>query len=780
MASYLHPGVYIEEIPSGAKPIEGVATSVAAFVGVAHRGPAGEATLIGKYDDYVTQFGGVAGEDDAMGLAVQAFYLNGGGAAYICRLAGDGSAASSMSVNGEAAPGAGTTANPVLQISASSVGGWGDDVYVRVVKPDPNALLFTLEVGHREDGEFVPDEVFADLSMVEGDADYVLNRVNGNSLLIEVSLGDAANVGAVAEEYQGATLTGGAIPTTATHLSTGLASPLVLTLNINGKGAEQITVDAASFAVPLAGTAVDDDAASLAAEITGLVAAIGTDDAYQNFVCTYSAGTNRFSMTSAEEGSAASVEVYDGPLASLMGLSADTTATLTGAPVASGATVFSAGWVADPTLTLTIDGLDPIAVTLPLTAADLAGSNASDGATIALALQNAVRSARPSLASCKDFTCEYTGAREFVLSSGSSAVRVSGLSVADSDLAALLNLDSLSTPTLVLGRQREQGSATVIPVQTLGTLSQGVRLTGGSAPAPTALDYSGFYSNVLRKVRDVSIMLLPGQPWPSSGPHAVIDATLAHCEAMGNRMLIIDPPAGLELETAGDVTQLGLPTSTYTAIYYPWVDVANPFYNVDTNPNASATLRIAPSAFAAGQWAKTDGRRGVWKAPAGVEAQLNGAAGLAYNVEALEQDQLNPLGVNCYRRLPGYGSVIWGSRTLATKAKPEWRYVPVRRTAIFIEQSIYNGIQWAVFEPNDHPLWGSLRGNIGSFMNGLFRAGAFQGATAKDAYFVRCGLGDTMTQGDIDRGQVIVVVGFAPLKPAEFVIVRIQQKVGQQ
>ena len=140
----------------------------------------------------------------------------------------------------------------------------------------------------------------------------------------------------------------------------------------------------------------------------------------------------------------------------------------------------------------------------------------------------------------------------------------------------------------------------------------------------------------------------------------------------------------------------------------------------------------------------------------------------------------NPLGVNCVRKLPGYGRVIWGSRTLSTQADPEWRYVPVRRTAIFIEQSIYNGIQWAVFEPNDFPLWGALRSNIGAFMNGLFRAGAFQGGTAKDAYFVRCGLGDTMTQADIDRGQVIVIVGFAPLKPAEFVIVRIQQKVDQQ
>ena len=179
-------------------------------------------------------------------------------------------------------------------------------------------------------------------------------------------------------------------------------------------------------------------------------------------------------------------------------------------------------------------------------------------------------------------------------------------------------------------------------------------------------------------------------------------------------------------------------------------------------------------------WSKIDGRRGVWKAPAGVETGLLGVAGMQYIVEDGEQDVLNPLGVNCVRALPNFGSVIWGSRTLSTKANPEWRYVPVRRTAIMMEQSIYGGIQWAVFEPNNHLLWSALRANIGSFMDGLFRSGAFQGEKASDAYFVRCGLGDTMTQGDIDRGQVIVIVGFAPLKPAEFVIVRIQQKVGKQ
>jgi phage tail sheath protein FI len=221
-------------------------------------------------------------------------------------------------------------------------------------------------------------------------------------------------------------------------------------------------------------------------------------------------------------------------------------------------------------------------------------------------------------------------------------------------------------------------------------------------------------------------------------------------------MLIVDPEPGNELSSETEVNALGLPTSTYSVTYYPWVRIANPFYNPDSNPAAARTLLASPAAMAAGLWAKTDGRRGVWKAPAGIEFPLLGAASLEYVVEDPEQDFLNPAGVNAIRRLPGFGPVVWGTRTRSTRANPEWRYVPVRRTAIFIEESIYNGIQWAVFEPNDHRLWASLRANIESFLNGLFRVGAFQGEKSSDAYFVRCGLGQTMTQGDIDRGQVIV------------------------
>jgi len=788
MASYLHPGVYIEEISSGAKPIEGVSTSVTAFVGPANRGPVGAATLIGKYDDYADEFGNIVDEDDQMGLAVQAFYLNGGSAAYICRLAGEGSTSSSLDITGQGVAGGGPTANPVISITASSEGAWGDDVYIQILKPDQDSLSFDLSVGHQEQGEFVEDESFTGLTMVEDDDNYVITQVNGNSSLAEISLGDAAEIGGGSEQYQQATLTGGELDSSdATYFSAAITGAMNLTVNINSLGAELISIDPSGDFTGAHGT----DGNAVASAIQTTVQNLGTLGAYQSFTCEYSPGgaANRFVLRTDEDDSAASIEVYGGDLAEILRLDSEQTSVLTGAAVAGTADLFSSvasgvPFLAssdDNVLTLDIDNHGDFTITLDPDTLDLQADNADDGATIARAIQNAVRAENTAIASYKDFTCSYSPAREFVLSSGSSRIRRSGISITDGALANLLGLDSSDLPVEVLGRATEQGTSHVVPVATLGNLQQGQQLTGGSTTVPTALDYGDFYNSVLRKVRDVSIIVLPGEEWAADGfGNPIISQTLAHCETTKSRVLIIDPPEGIELDQAATVSRMALPTSTYSVLYYPWVDVANPFYNEDSNPNAAKTLTIAPSALAAGMWAKIDARRGVWKAPAGVEAQLNAVAGLQHNVEDLEQDQLNPLGINCYRKLPNYGSVIWGTRTLATKADPEWRYVPVRRTAIMIEQSIYHGIQWAVFEPNDNPLWASLRSNIGSFMNGLFRAGAFQGATSDEAYFVRCGLGDTMTQGDIDRGQVIVIVGFAPLKPAEFVIVRIQQKVNQQ
>jgi hypothetical protein len=421
------------------------------------------------------------------------------------------------------------------------------------------------------------------------------------------------------------------------------------------------------------------------------------------------------------------------------------------------------------TMTVTVDG-----AARPVTFAADDFDNTTTITDVAARIQELVVGSVVANPAVRDFTCDADN-NQLVLTSG-TRLAVSAAVVTGPGDGTDASID------LLLGDANDGTERT--GQESLNRLLSGaadeVSLDGGTNGAmPDKAAYDDVFS-AFEKYRDISIICLPGQTWNTASEQAIIDAAVAHAEKMKSRMVIIDPPAGTELKTEKSVTDLGFKPKTYSVVYYPWAKVANPFYNAETNPGVPTTVLVGPSGFAAGMWAKIDGRRGVWKAPAGVETALLGVAGLQYPVEDGEQDSLNPQGINCLRRMPGFGPVIWGARTLATKADPEWRYIPVRRTAIMIEQSIFNGIQWAVFEPNNHNLWASLRGNIGSFMDGLFRAGAFQGEKASDAYFVRCGLGDTMTQGDIDRGQVIVIVGFAPLKPAEFVIVRIQQKVAQQ
>jgi phage tail sheath protein FI len=209
-----------------------------------------------------------------------------------------------------------------------------------------------------------------------------------------------------------------------------------------------------------------------------------------------------------------------------------------------------------------------------------------------------------------------------------------------------------------------------------------------------------------------------------------------------------------------------------SALYFPWVRAPDPLQQ-------GALRNFPPCGFVAGIYARTDASRGVWKAPAGSEASLTGTAGLAIAMSDAENGQLNPHAVNCLRTLPVFGNVVWGARTLDGDdgRGSEWKYLPVRRTALFLEESLYRGTQWVVFEPNDEPLWAQIRLNIGAFMQRLFRQGAFQGTTPRQAYFVKCD-SETTTQADINLGIVNIFVGFAPLKPAEFVVIKIQQIAG--
>jgi phage tail sheath protein FI len=232
---------------------------------------------------------------------------------------------------------------------------------------------------------------------------------------------------------------------------------------------------------------------------------------------------------------------------------------------------------------------------------------------------------------------------------------------------------------------------------------------------------------------------------------------------------------GLSATGPADSTGASLinPSASNSAFYFPWVQAPDPM----------AGFRPAyfpPCGFVAGIYASTDATRGVWKAPAGIDASLTGALGLQYNLNDLQNGSLNVLGVNCLRQFPNFGNVVWGARTIAGSDAigSQWKYVPIRRLALFLESSLYQGTQWAVFEPNAEPLWGQVRLSIGAFMQGLFLQGAFAGTTPQQAYFVKCD-GDNNPTTSQALGILNISVGFAPLYPAEFVVIQIQQIMSQ-
>ena len=254
----------------------------------------------------------------------------------------------------------------------------------------------------------------------------------------------------------------------------------------------------------------------------------------------------------------------------------------------------------------------------------------------------------------------------------------------------------------------------------------------------------------------------------------VLSAATVYCEQR-RAMHLIDPPSDwkdMDAARSGFDT-FADPKSRNAALFFPRLRQPNLLRN-------NAVENFAPCGAIAGVFARTDTNRGVWKAPAGLDTVLVGVPQLSVPLTDAENGELNKLGINCLRSMPVSGRVVWGSRTLrgADQLADEYKYIPVRRTALFIEESLFRGLKWVVFEPNDEPLWAQIRLNVGAFMHNLFRQGAFQGSSPRDAYFVRCDK-DTTTQNDINLGVVNVLVGFAPLKPAEFVVLRLQQIAGQ-
>jgi len=240
-------------------------------------------------------------------------------------------------------------------------------------------------------------------------------------------------------------------------------------------------------------------------------------------------------------------------------------------------------------------------------------------------------------------------------------------------------------------------------------------------------------------------------------------------------IFIVDPPNtwNKKADARTDMQNGALGSHKNAAVFFPRLRKPDPLRD-------NQLRDFVPCGAVAGVIARTDSTRGLWKAPAGLDATLKGVPAMSIPLTDAENGELNPLGLNCLRAMGPAGRVIWGSRTLKghDQLASEWKYLPVRRVALYIEESLYRGTHWAVFEPNDEPLWAQIRLNLGAFMHNMFRQGAFQGSSPKEAYFVKCSK-ETTTQNDINLGIVNILIGFAPLKPAEFVIIKIQQMAGQ-
>ncbi len=756
-----YPGVYIEEVPSGVRTITGVSTSVTAFVGQAKRGPVNKAVHILSYSDFERNFGGLYA-DSQMSYAIHQFFLNGGTEAWVVRLAKDPTPAHLTLQNAIAAN--------ALEITALDEGKAGNSIEMGVDYQTSNpASTFNLSLNYtsKENPAEDRNETFLDLSMNSKDARYVEDKVNGISKLVKVErVHNLAGLGKGISES--GRLTDVAMLLDSTHnqfrISLNGANPIEIQINLP---ADVTGADAAQ---------------RLAALCTAIQTKVQTTAVGAGFTCTPNASSDGIVMTSGITGETSTVRVLGGlrnDAASRLklgtvngGVETDAVATIRPAEMPKHGTLTSgvlvnvdvSGATGVPRANnskfqISIDGYGPDMVDIGPTAA--AGANLQERLQdIAKRIQNAVQALKSANTAYNKFSCTVSGSK-LVLSSGSlgSGSRVVVTAVSGDGLASGLKLLAGIDGAVAV-------EAINIPLQG-GNENSFTDAEAYNIYIASRSDRQGIYA--LESVDIFNLLCLPGVA--DSG---ILMDTESYCRER-RAFMVADPPLSVKTpsEMSNLITGTALPKTEYGAVYYPWLKIADPSKGGKLNS-------FPPSGTIAGLYARTDSTRGVWKAPAGTDATLTGVQGVEYTLTDQENGTLNPLGVNCIRILTTYGAVAWGARTLrgADQMTSEYKYIPVRRMALYIEESLYRGMKWVVFEPNDEPLWAQIRLNVGAFMHNLFRQGAFQGTTPREAYFVKCDK-ETTTQNDINLGIVNIVVGFAPLKPAEFVIIKIQQIAGQ-
>ncbi|QHQ36682.1 phage tail sheath C-terminal domain-containing protein [Algicella marina] len=751
-----YPGVYIQEVPSGSRAIAGVPTSIAAFVGYTARGPVDEAVQIFSYADFERRFGGLHRDSD-LSYAVSHFFLNGGGTCWIVRIAENAAAAS---VDLQTSAGATT-----LTATASSEGAWGNALRITVDygTSDPlNTFNLTVAEVADQNGRLVTlrSETHRNLSMNDQSATYAVTAVNAASDLIE--LADANLAGAVA----GTSESGEILPATIAGLTDDNRQ---LAVSVDGSVFHQITLfdpgDNTMATLQNLADRIETQINQLdgisGVDVSpggpGIVATSGTTGRNSSIIFRNSAIQNAAQVLNlgiANGGREVAGASFTRPAKQ----------GITGGRVADFSAINAGDTVEIDLVNLTDLSTAITSVSIAFAATPTTLEEAATVIAAALAAET-----NPAFRDATVFAAD--GAIHIL--SGSSDPLL-GLSLPNGGAGAAGDALLLADTDAIYNVGAYQPGIG----QTAGAQVSGTSGSDGMPPAGTAQITgdrelkTGIFA--LEDASIFNILCLPGTP--ATGPNTgALAAAMAYAEERRAMMIVdIDPNVDTLDDARSWITDDAGPFSgTNTAAYFPRILLGDPLQQ--------NRLRSFPnSGLIAGLWARTDNQRGIWKAPAGIEAGLRGVRELDYTLSDPENGVLNPLGLNCLRTFPVYGTVAWGGRTLfgADARASEWKYIPVRRTALYIEESLYRGTQFAVFEPNDEPLWSQIRLSVGSFMNNLFRQGAFQGASPQEAYFVRCD-SSTTTQADIDLGIVNILVGFAPLKPAEFVIISLQQIAGQ-
>ncbi len=769
MPEYLAPGVYVEEINVGPVPIEGVGTSTAGFVGQTERGPTSP-RLITSWLQFQRWYGTHIGTGSYLSYAVQGFFQNGGQRVFVARVvnAATGTAALTMKdANGEDA----------LIVQAIGKGAWGNNILVRIKKGSqadlsarPPRDLFRLTILYYRDG--IPDpfidptdpkqlanklrknpdalEDYDNLSVVEGSANYVLSVVNPASQLIELSKpkADVAVKRPVDVDFQGhpqlMILAGDPA------LPPAQRPKLVVQGGTPGQWAAPLRVtvtpaqDGKTFTLAVTGR--DAQGNQVTKTYAGLVPASTDDNSVEKRVNADVGPIVRFRWGTTEGEkflpvSAPNVPQGDFPLtkgtknqaaaAQVEGLSGATLQVEAAQP---------GDWANSLKMSLSPQAT-PEMFDLTIQGKDAAGN---------------------------DFSKTYTG-----LSLSPSAPNY-----------FMTRVNEDTEPLLRVSWQGDPAMPVAVADQPLAAgptsgLSGGGGADGQDAKA-TIMDYAG---NELLPVNDrtglaglaaideIALLAVPDEVNTNITNSAEItNMVLDQCETLKDRFAVLSIAGGQGLITA--TAPMPPRDTSYGAVYYPWINVFDPL--------TQDYLLVPPAGHVVGVYARTDVERGVHKAPAnevvrGILTRDIGNKGpLEFKLSKREQDILNPRGVNVIRdfRSDRRDIRVWGARTMSTDG--QWKYVNVRRLFIFVEESIDEGTQWVVFEPNDENTWSRVRRSVSNFLTRVWRDGALMGTTPAEAFFVKCDR-TTMTQDDIDNGRLICYIGIAPVKPAEFVIFRISQ-----